>query len=309
MAKKPIHIDCDPGVDDAIAIFLACCAGEAFDLRAVSTVAGNVPLELTARNARIVREIAGVTDIPIHAGCPKPMIRPLVTAEDFHGSTGLMGIELFEPQLALSDSHAVDAIIRSVCEHSDAISLVITGPMTNVGAAIVQSPEIADRLERIIVMGGADKEGGNITPHAEYNVYADPHAAEIVFNCGAEIVVLNLDVTHQLRMTEDRVANVRSVGTKIAGHVASLMEATNILEKKANDWDAGPLHDPATILYLLRPDLFAGRRTHVSVDMTEGETLGQTRVTDDPDGNVLWIDRADVDGVFALMCTVLENAK
>ncbi|MEL6723636.1 MAG: nucleoside hydrolase, partial [Pseudomonadota bacterium] len=175
-AMNSVLIDCDPGLDDAVALLAAFGAAEV-DVLAITTVAGNVKGAQTALNARIIREAAGFdTDVPICAGAPRPLVREPVTAEDFHGSTGLGNLDFPAPRHALSKSHAVNMIVR-ICRaaRKDPITVVVTGPMTNLALALTMSPEIEEGIEEIVLMGGADKEGGNITPYAEFNVYADPH--------------------------------------------------------------------------------------------------------------------------------------
>ena len=294
-------MDCDPGLDDAVAIFLALAAPDTLDVQAITTVAGNVPLSMTARNARMICDLADRKDIPVYAGCPQPLWREAVSAEDFHGETGLEGIPLFDPETPLQTKHAVSFLIEMLRGRSEPITLVVTGPMTNIAMAIRQAPDILDQIDEIVLMGGADTEGGNITPHAEFNAFADPHAAEIVLNCGASMTALSLDVTHTLRMTNDRIAAIEALGTSVTGHVANLMRATNAFEKKQNDWPDGPLHDPSTIAYLLAPDLFSGRMTKVSVTTDTGDEFGKTQPDYSGDGTINWITAADQDAVFAMM--------
>jgi len=306
MSMRNIIIDCDPGLDDAVALFLAFAASDRRPVLGVTTVAGNVPLKLTARNACIIRELARRPHVPVYAGCPRPILRAPVTAEDFHGENGLAGLFAFEPEASVHGDHAVSYLIDTLRSAPDPITLVITGPMTNAALALVQAPDIAGKLEQIVIMGGADTEGGNITPTAEFNIYADPHAAEIVYSCGAPIVALSLDVTHQLRSRPERIAAIRAGRSASSGHVADLLEASNKLEFNANQADSAPLHDPSTIAYLLAPHLFEARPCTVRVDTNEGETFGQTRVTHDPAGHVKWVTKVDADGVFALIAETLD---
>ena len=183
MARK-IVIDTDPGQDDAVAILLALASPE-LDVLGVTAVAGNVPLDLTGRNARIVCELAGRRDIPVFAGCDRPMARDLVTAEHVHGKTGLDGAELPSPAMPLQDAHAVDFLIETLRrEPSGTVTLCPLGPLTNVATALERAPDIADRIPQIVLMGGAYFEVGNITPAAEFNIYVDPEAARIVFASG-----------------------------------------------------------------------------------------------------------------------------
>ncbi len=195
-SPRPILIDCDPGVDDAVMLIMALGAARSVSVHAISTVAGNVPLALTSRNARMMRELMERTDIPVHAGCARPILRDPVTAEDFHGESGIAGLAPFEPDAPLDPLHAADAILgvlESTPEHT--LTLVVTGPMTNIALAILRAPDALSRVREIIVMAGADTAGGNITPFAEFNVFADPHAAAIVFKSGLPVTVCSLDIT------------------------------------------------------------------------------------------------------------------
>lgn len=304
--KQKIIIDCDPGLDDAVALLAAFGAAE-LDVLAVTTVAGNVKGAQTALNARIIREVAGRgSKIPVHAGAPRPLLRDPITAEDFHGSTGLGNIDFPKPKAALSRVHAVNALIK-LCSAAKkrSITIVITGPMTNLALALTMAPNIGKGIKEIVLMGGADAEGGNITPTAEFNIFADPHAAAAVFGSGMAIRALSLDVTHQIRTTKSRLANVRAVGTPQALAAGDLLDASCKLEFSANGHRDAPLHDPSTIIALTRPDLFAGRPAHVAVVTEPGAQFGRTRVHCAPDGPVKWYAEADADGVFDELCRLL----
>ncbi|MEO1408037.1 MAG: nucleoside hydrolase, partial [Pseudomonadota bacterium] len=258
MTPRDIIIDCDPGVDDAVALFLAFTAPDILTVNAITTVAGNVPLKLTQRNARKICDLVGRTDMAVFAGSPNAYWRENVSAEDFHGKDGLEGIKDFEPKTSLQNQHAVSFLIDTLRQRTDPITLVVTGPMTNVAMAIRQAPDVLESLDEMVIMGGADTEGGNITPHAEFNIFADPHAADIVFNSGANITALSLDVTHTLRTTDARIASIREIDSENATHIANLLQATNDFEKREKNTDDGPLHDPSTIAYLLCPEAFSG---------------------------------------------------
>ena len=176
---RKIIIDCDPGQDDAVALFLALASSDELDLLGITAVCGNVPLELTQRNARLMCDIAGCNDMLVYAGCATPMRRPLLTAEMIHGKTGINGIEVFEPKTPLQSEHAVDYIISTLLNaEDDSITLVPVGPLTNIGVAIEREPAILPKIEQIVLMGGAMREGGNRTPSAEFNILVDPAAAE-----------------------------------------------------------------------------------------------------------------------------------
>ena len=297
----PLIIDCDPGVDDAVMLMMALSAPQ-FDVRAITVVAGNVPLHLTSRNARMMRQIMDRPDIPVFAGCPGPMLRPPVTAEEFHGETGIHGIDVFEPDAPLANAHAVQHLIDTLGAASPReYTLAVTGPMTNIAAALIQAPHIKRGIKQVVAMAGADKGGGNITPFAEFNIYADPHAAAIVFGSGIPMTVLSLDVTHTVRAEPARIDSLRSLSTQHADTMIDLLEAANTLE---NRWKPGlkaPMHDPSVIAYLLSPHLFDTKQTRVAVETTAGVRFGQTRLSYLPDGPHTWATHADADGFFTLI--------
>ena len=303
-----IIIDCDPGLDDAVAL-LAAFGAEDLEVLALTTVAGNVKGPQTAINAQIIRHVAGFGDrVPVHAGAPRPILRDQVTAEDFHGSTGLGNIDFPAPEHPISDEHGVNALIR-LCRAAKAepLTLVVTGPLTNVALALAMAPDMTEGVSEIVLMGGADAEGGNITPFAEFNIFADPHAAASVFGCGLPIRCLNLDVTHRVRTTKRHLTQVRALGSEQALAVADLLDASSKLEWQANGEREAPLHDPSTIIALVQPDLFTGRRAHVSVVTEPGEQFGRTLVRFAEDGPVLWYEQADADAVFDALCNLLEG--
>jgi len=299
-------IDCDPGVDDAVALLLAFAAPDVFDIAAIATVAGNVGARLTARNARIVRQIAGRADVPVYAGCERPMRRAPVEAAEFHGASGLGDLTIFEPAAAVETEHAVDAIVRLARAAAPGeMSIAVTGPCTNLATAFERAPEIADRFAQIVIMGGARSEGGNITASAEYNIYADPHAADIVLRRGKNIVMAGLDVTHTLRATPERIAVLRGLGNPRALAAAQLLQFSSDAEIQHGIPGGAPLHDPATIAWLMAPHLFEAKPAHVEVEtgspLTQGHTAVEFRLSAAHLANARWIVRADADGVFALL--------
>lgn len=276
---RPIIIDCDPGQDDAIALLLAMSSPDDLDLLGITTVAGNVPLSLTEKNARQMCDIAGRTDVPVFAGCATPMQRKLVTAEHVHGGTGIDGIDVFDPVHPLQDKHAVDFIIEALSKAADAsITLVPMGPLTNLGEAIRKAPSIVSKIQEIVLMGGALREGGNITPSAEFNIFVDPHAAEIVFQCGRPIVAMSLDVTHQVITTPERKQQIRDVGNNAALATAGMLDFYNQHDADKYGMPGAPLHDPCTIAYLLQPEIFQGKVCNVMVETESELTMGCTVV-------------------------------
>lgn len=302
---KKIIFDCDPGVDDAVALFLAFASPQDLDILAITTVAGNVAADLTARNAAVIRQIAGREDVPIHAGARLPLIRPPFDAGAFHGESGLGDLPLFEPAKGVEPGHAAQVIVDLVMAHAPGeITLAVTGPFTNLALAMRLQPDIVARLGPVVVMGGARREGGNITASAEYNIWADPHAADIVFSSGAACVVMGLDVTHQVRSDPARTAAIAAIDTPPARASAALLEFSNAIERDIVGGIGAPIHDPCVVAYLLAPQLFTLRPCDLRVETASPLTLGHTAVefrVDPVAARVQWATGADADGVFALL--------
>ena len=306
-----IIIDTDPGQDDAAAIMLALGSPE-IDLLGITAVAGNVPLELTARNARIVCEMSGRTDIRVFAGADKPLTRPLVTAEHVHGKTGLDGPELFEPSFPLQDGHAVDFIIEILMtEGPGTVSLCPIGPLTNIALALQKEPAIASRIQQIVLMGGGYFEQGNITPSAEFNIYVDPEAAAVVFACGAPIVMMPLDVTHKVLTTKARIDRIKAIDNRAARAMTEMLLFFERFDEEKYGTDGGPLHDPTTVAWLIKPELFSGRHCNVEIELTSDLTRGATVVdwwgVTDRAKNALVLRDVDADGFFDLLTERLAN--
>lgn len=305
MSVQKIIIDTDPGQDDAVAILLALASPE-LEVLGLTAVAGNVPLELTGRNARIICELAGRLDIPVYAGCDKPLGRALVTAEHVHGKTGLDGPVLPEPTMPLQDQHAVDFIIKTLrAEPADTVTLCPLGPLTNIATALQRAPDIAERIKQVVLMGGAYFEVGNITPTAEFNIYVDPEAADIIFKSGIPVVVMPLDVTHRALVTEPRNSAFRDLNTAVGTAVAQMTDFFERFDREKYGSAGAPLHDPCVIAYLLQPGLFSGREINVEIETQSELTLGMT-VADwwgvtDRAANALFIGDLDADGFFDLL--------
>ena len=311
MTPQPIIIDTDPGQDDAIAILLALASPE-LEVLGLTTVAGNVPLALTSRNARIVLELANRREVPVYAGADRPLLRPLVTAEFVHGKTGLDGPVLPEPTMLMATGHAVDFIIQTVmAREPGTVTLCPLGPLTNIALALAREPQIAPRLKQIVLMGGGGFEGGNITPVAEFNFFVDPQAAALVFKAGVPITMAPLDVTHQALTTRKRVAAIRAVGTPLTEAVAQWMEFFERFDEQKYGQEGGPLHDPCVIAWLLRPDLFTGRDCFVQIETSSEMTMGQSvidwwGVTGKP-ANARVLGGIDADGFYALIANRLST--
>ncbi|MEL7186532.1 MAG: nucleoside hydrolase [Pseudomonadota bacterium] len=309
MSARKVILDCDPGQDDAVALFLAMSSPEELEILGVTTVAGNVPLELTERNARMMCDLAGRTDLPVFAGCARPMLREPITAEYIHGNTGIDGVDVFEPTTPLQEQHAVEFIIDTL--RKGAATLVPTGPLTNIGTAIKRAPEILENIDEIVLMGGAMREGGNRSPSAEFNILVDPDAADLVFNCGRPITAMGLDVTHRVLSTRERVARIAALGNPVADATAGMLSFFHRYDTKKYGSEGAPLHDPCTIAYLLKPDLFKTKLCNVSVETDSELTLGHTavdfwHVTDRPQ-NANWAYEIDADGFYDLLTKRLKT--
>ncbi len=303
---RKIIIDTDPGQDDAVAILLALASPEQIEVLGVTAVAGNVPLPLTQKNARIVCELAGKPDVKVFAGCDAPLKRKLVTAEHVHGKTGLDGPQMADPIMPLQAQHAVDFIIETLRnEPAGTVTLCPLGPLTNIATAFERAPDIMARVQEIVLMGGAYFEVGNITPAAEFNIYVDPEAADIVMKSGAPIVMLPLDVTHKALTNRARVQGFRDMGSAVGQMVAEWTDFFERFDIAKYGSEGAPLHDPCVIAYLLRPDLFSGRKINVEIETLSELTLGMT-VADwwgvtDRAPNALFISDVDAEGFFALL--------
>ncbi|HZG40539.1 MAG TPA: nucleoside hydrolase [Nodosilinea sp.] len=304
MPPRPLIIDCDPGVDDAIALLLALASPAEFDLLGITTVAGNVPLALTAANACRICHLAQRPEVPVYAGCPRPLLRSLVTAEDIHGSTGLEGAVLAEPTMALQSQHAVAFLIDQLTTAATPITLATLGPLTNLAVALIQCPAIAGGIDQVVMMGGA-LGAGNITAAAEFNIYVDPHAAKVVVDAGLPLTMVGLDVTHQVVTTPQRLAALEQLGTPVGQAAADLLRPYGQIDVDRHGLAGPPLHDPCVIAYLLRPELFTGQPMHLAIE-TEGTLcLGRTVVDAYPTpatpANATVLETADAEGIYALL--------
>ncbi|MEM1310404.1 MAG: nucleoside hydrolase [Cyanobacteria bacterium P01_H01_bin.153] len=309
VATKSIIIDCDPGVDDAIALMLALRSSE-LAVQAITVVAGNVPLALTQRNARQICELLGRRDVPVYAGCPRPLVRSLITAEDIHGKTGLEGATLPAPTLPLQAVHAVSFLIEALKSTAEPLTLATLGPLTNIAVALIQAPEIVHGIERIVMMGGGIAHG-NITPVAEFNIYVDPHAAQVVFASGIPITCLSLDVTHQVLTTPARLEAIRQIGHPVSDVATAVLSHYGKADEARLGSVGAPLHDPCVIAYLLRPELFTTYPGQVQVELCSPLTLGQTVVSSPPQTTQSMVDivqTANADGIYELLTQRLEKS-
>ncbi len=265
--STPILLDCDPGHDDAIALLLALGSDE-LELRGVTTVAGNQTLEKTTANAIRVLELAGRAEIPVAAGAGRPLVREPRVAADVHGETGLDGPDLPPPQADPSPQHAVDFL----AERNEGATLVATGPLTNVALLLARYPEA--KPERIVLMGGAIAEG-NVTPAAEFNIWADPEAAQRVFTSGLDITMVGLDVTHKALVNPDQLRGAGRIGEV----VAELLEFYGGFHRSVYGWDGSPIHDAVAVAHVIDPELLEVERLNVRID-TESELCRGRTVVD-----------------------------
>lgn len=275
MKRIPVIIDCDPGVDDTAALLLANQMPE-LDILAVTTVAGNVGVDKTTNNAKKVRKIMGA-DFPIYQGADKPMFRELVTAAEFHGADGFGGVELPVPEDVLSDEKAWDAIYRIAKECNGELVLIAVGPMTNIGIALAKYKELPKLIQKIVIMGGA-AIGGNVTPSAEFNIYVDPEAADMMFCSGIPVHMCGLDVTMKAYATPEELNRIGELGTPQAKLFRDVLQKG--LEKYIGWGKLGvALHDPAAVIYTVYPELFTAEEAGVRVETKGPITVGKT-VTD-----------------------------
>jgi purine nucleosidase len=300
---RKIIIDTDPGQDDAVAILLALASPE-LEVMGITAVAGNVPLALTSLNARKVVELSG-RPVPVLAGCDGPLRRPLRTAEHVHGRTGLDGADLPDPSLPLDGRDAVGFIVETLrSEPSGTVTLCPLGPLTNVAAALARAPDIAPRIERIVLMGGAYFEVGNITPAAEFNIFVDPEAAAAVFGSGVPLTVVPLDCTHKALTTRARNAAFREAG-RVGPVVAGWTGFFERFDREKYGSEGAPLHDPCVIAWVLEPGLFSGRTINVEIEtaseLTRGMTVADWWGVTDREPNALFLGDVDADGYFALL--------
>ena len=303
---REVIFDTDPSPDDAVAFLAAIASPQDLHVLAITTVAGNVGVELTAKNARKALELARRTDIPVYAGAEAPLVRPLVTAEHVHGRTGFDGYDLPEPKTPLRSGFAPEVIVDLVMSRpAKAVTLCCLAPLTNVALAMAREPRLAKHLNGIVLMGGAMSEGGNITPAAEFNFYVDPEAASRVLQSRAPITMIPLDCTHQALITDERLEMLRAAGTPVGTAFYHLLEWNKRFDRAKYGWPGGPLHDATVTAYLLAPDLFAGRTVRVDIECDSPLTLGASVVdwwsVSGKPANALVLRSIDAEAYFQLI--------
>ncbi len=277
--RRQVIFDTDPSPDDAVAFLMALASPEELEVLAVTTVAGNVPVELTSKNALKALELARRTEVPVFRGAEGPLLRPLVTAEHVHGRTGFDGYELPEPTMQLTPGFAPDAIIELVMARpAQTVTLCCLAPLTNIALAMIKEPRLAPHLGQIVLMGGAFSEGGNITPAAEFNIYVDPEAAHLVFASGVPLTMIPLDCTHRALSTSKRLEKLRARGTPLTEAFYHLLHFNKLFDERKYGWEGGPLHDPTVTAWLLHPEFFEGRHVHVAIECAGLLTRGMSVV-------------------------------
>ncbi|CAJ1885012.1 MULTISPECIES: pyrimidine-specific ribonucleoside hydrolase RihA [Aeromonas] len=274
---QPVILDCDPGHDDAIALILALASPE-LDVLAVTTSAGNQTPDKTLNNALRILTLLGRDDIPVAAGAPKPLARELIIADNVHGESGLDGPKLPDPAFAPQGMTGIELMVKCLRESAEPVTLVPTGPLTNIALLLAAHPELKPRIARIVLMGGA-AGAGNWTPAAEFNIYVDPEAADMVFKSGIPITMCGLDVTHEAQVMDEDIERVRAITNPVAQCVAGLLDFFMIYHRDPKWGFAGaPLHDPCTIAWLLAPELFHGVECRVDIETSGEHTVGMTVV-------------------------------
>ncbi|MDE2200045.1 MAG: nucleoside hydrolase [Rhodospirillales bacterium] len=306
MPATPIIIDCDPGIDDAIALLTAFVSPE-LDILGITPVAGNQPLPGTLRNALQICELGGRSDIPVHPGCDRPLLRAPLHGQ-FHGRNGLGNTELPPPAKSAEETGAAQFLIDTLTHAAGTgrrVTLCCLAPLTNIAVALRIRPAIAAGIARIVMMGGAYREPGNRTMTSEFNVLADPHAAHIVFSSGIPIVALALDATHQVILRPEHVADFVATSGRISEVLGALMAFWDRNQPERYGSRGGPLHDPLVIAWLLAPELFETRRARVFVETASALCMGQT-IADwynksglEPNADI--VTRVDAPGVIGLL--------
>lgn len=312
--KRDLIIDTDPGADDVVALLLALASPDELNVMAITTVAGNVRIDKTSRNARLAREWAGREDVPVYAGAGRPLVRPPIYAENIHGKEGLPGVEVHEPKQGLAQGNAVQYLIdtlQKAAPHS--ITIAMLGPQTNLALALIQAPDITQGIKEVVVMGGAHFNGGNITPVAEFNLYADPDAAKVVLASGVKLTYVPLDVTHKILTSDQRLKQIEALNNQAGRLVSSILNEYVKADMVHYGLPGGPVHDASVIAWLLKPELFTGKSVNVVVDNREGPGFGQT-ITDWYDTlsqpkNVFWVENGDAQGFFDLLTQRLGRLK
>ena len=306
MQKHRILLDCDPGRDDALAIAIVLASTAEIELAGITAVAGNVPLALTYRNARFICDLCGFPEVPVHAGAGGPLARKAVTGTRAHGESGLEGMEVDVTPVTVEPGGALAFMNETLrAAEDDEITLVAIGPLTNLAILVADSPELLPKIRQIVLMGGASRAGGNVTPAAEFNIFADPHAAARLLDCGRPMTIVSLDATHQVLATPAHTERLARADGEPARRLAALLHPAVHSRATRFGPDRLPIHDPCTIAWLLQPELFRAEPVPVAVETEGTHTLGATvvdwwGVTSRPP-NAHWITEVDGEGVLDLL--------
>ena len=309
--SQRIILDCDPGHDDAMAILLAHGSPD-IELAAITTVAGNHPLEVTTKDALRICTLAGITGVPVAAGCAAPLLRPLVTATYIHGEAGLEGHRWGEPTVKVVPDHAVDLIVDLVMASPGEITLVPTGPLTNIAMAVRKEPRIVERVRDVVLMGGAYTRG-NVTPAAEFNTYVDPEAAAIVFDAGWRVTMVGLEVTHMALATEAVLGRIEALGSEVSSAVVGMLRFYAEQHRRETGKTAPPVHDPVAVARVAKPDVVTCEDARVDVEVagtyTAGMTVTEFRKTEGKPFNALVATDLDVAGFWDLFVASIEKIR
>jgi purine nucleosidase len=310
MTRKIIILT-DPGQDQAAAILMILGQPNAFNVMGLVATAGNINIDYTIENCLKLMELADMPDIPVFAGCPRPLLRPLVMAEHVHGPTGLDGPDLPAPEIAMQDRHGVDFIIDAIRSNPGEITICSLSPLTNLAFALRKAPDIAEKIVEIVAMLGAYFEVGNITPSAEFNCYVDPEAADIVLKAGIKTTLLPLDVTHQMRSTPKRLRAMRVLGNRCGIATAAMLEYSQAFDLVKYGWEGAPLHGPCVPAFMMAPEIFSGRFINVSIELNGALTSGMTvadwwQITERPK-NAFYVKDGDPVAYYDLLIRSLRN--
>ncbi|MCV2502835.1 MAG: nucleoside hydrolase [Neisseriaceae bacterium] len=309
-----IIIDTDPGIDDCAAILFALGLEKMglLNLLALTTVAGNVPLDYTQKNARIICDWADRSDVPVYAGAKQPIIKSLITADDVHGNTGLGDAPLHEPKTPLQAQSAISFLIQTLTEaEKNSITLCAIGPLTNIALALKANPECKQGIKELVIMGGSYLNIGNITPNAEFNFFVDPIATKIILESELPIRLFPLDVTHKACITTPRMDQLRQLANKNGPRIANLLQSYSRYDIQEFGLEGGPLHDPCTIGYIAQPDLFTAKAVFAHIETNHGLMEGAMQVDWnqklDKKPNVDWFYEVKADAFFELFTQAISK--
>ena len=308
-SRLPLIIDCDPGIDDAIALLWAM-ASDALDILAITTVAGNVPQAITQANARQVVAWGGKTHLKVYGGCPRPLLRPPVFAAHIHGDNGLGGLVLPPLQGSGESRHGVQVLLDLLHRAPEPVTIATLGPLTNLAVALIQVPSLISQIREVVIMGGA-RGMGNITPAAEFNFYGDPHAAQVVLSSGLPLTLIDLDLTHQVIATPERLAKIRALGSPIALGIVQMLQGYELEGQQRLGLSGPPIHDPCVIAYILHPELFTTGEGYAQVETQSPLTLGRSVVDfwggEGSGGKVRVALTVDAEGLFDRLVAAIAS--